>query len=67
MRKFIAVAKLAAERGKPIVLIKIGRSASGAQAARSHTAALTGADSLYDAMFEQYGVIRVTITTSCWR
>jgi acetate---CoA ligase (ADP-forming) len=57
--KFIAVAELAAERGKPIVLIKIGRSESGAQAARSHTAALTGADALYEAVFRQYGVIRV--------
>jgi acetate---CoA ligase (ADP-forming) len=57
--KFLEVAKLAAERGKPIVLIKIGRSELGAQAARSHTAALTGADSRYDAIFAQYGVIRV--------
>ena len=58
-RKFLAVAELAAERGKPIVLIKIGRSESGAQAARSHTAALTGSDRLYDAVFRQYGVVRV--------
>ena len=57
--KFLAVAELAAERGKPIVLIKIGRSESGAQAARSHTAALTGADAMNDAVFRQYGVIRV--------
>ena len=60
VRKFIAMAELAADRGKPIVLIKIGRSESGSQAARSHTAALTGADELYDAVFKQYGVIRVT-------
>ena len=59
VRKLIAVAELAAERGKPIVLIKIGRSESGAQAARSHTAALTGADALYEAVFRQYGIIRV--------
>jgi acetyltransferase len=57
--KFLAVARLAAERGKPIVLIKIGRSELGARAARSHTAALTGADACYDAVFAQYGVIRV--------
>jgi acetyltransferase len=57
--KFLEVAKLAAERGKPIVLIKIGRSELGARAARSHTAALTGADTRYDAIFAQYGVTRV--------
>jgi acetate---CoA ligase (ADP-forming) len=57
--KFLEVAKLAAERGKPIVLIKIGRSELGARAARSHTAALTGMDARYDAVFAQYGVIRV--------
>ena len=59
VRKFLAVAKLAAERGKPIVLIKIGRSEAGARAARSHTASLTGADAMYDAVFKQYGIIRV--------
>jgi acetyltransferase len=57
--KFLEVAKLATERGKPIVLIKIGRSELEARAARSHTAALTGADARYDAIFAQYGGIRV--------
>ncbi len=59
-KKFIKVAKLAAERGKPIILIKIGRSELGAKAAQSHTAALTGLDALYDAALTQYGVIRVS-------
>ena len=58
-RKLIEVAKLAADRGKPIVLIKIGRSDLGSRAARSHTAALTGVDALYDEIFAQYGITRV--------
>ena len=58
-RKFLEVARLAAERGKPIAAVKIGRSALGTRAARSHTAALTGADEIYDAAFAQYGVVRV--------
>ncbi len=58
-RKLIEVAKLAAEKGKPIVLIKIGRSELGSRAARSHTAALTGSDALYDEIFAQYGIARV--------
>ena len=58
-RKLIEVAKLAAERAKPIVLIKIGRSDLGSMAARSHTAALTGSDTLYDEIFAQYGITRV--------
>ena len=58
-RKFVEVARLAAERGKPIVLIKIGRSELGSRAAGSHTAALTGVDARYDAVFAQYGVTRV--------
>ena len=58
-RKFVEVARLAWERGKPIVVLKVGRSDQGARAARSHTAALTGSDEVHDAVFRQLGVIRV--------
>ena len=58
-RKFVEVAKVAAQKGKPIVLIKIGRSDLGSRAALSHTAALTGSDAIYDEAMAQHGVIRV--------
>ncbi|OWT55203.1 acetate--CoA ligase family protein [Candidimonas nitroreducens] len=48
----------AARAGKPVVVTKIGRTASGARAAASHTAALAGDDAIYDALFRQYGAIR---------
>ena len=47
---------------KPVVLLKVGRTESGAAAAASHTASLAGADSIYDAVFRQYGVFRARNT-----
>ncbi|MBI2817422.1 MAG: acetate--CoA ligase family protein [Acidobacteria bacterium] len=44
--------------GKPLIILKVGVSDSGAKAATSHTGALAGSDKVYDAVFEQYGVIR---------
>ncbi|MFO8009870.1 MAG: CoA-binding protein [Dehalococcoidia bacterium] len=44
---------------KPIVVLKAGRTASGARAVKSHTAALSGSDRIYEAAFRQAGVIRV--------
>src|SRR4051812_19470450 len=57
---FYKVAELAAELAKPIVLIKVGRSEEGATRASAHTGALAGSDQLNDAIFEKYGVIRVS-------
>jgi acyl-CoA synthetase (NDP forming) len=56
--RFRRAALRAAAAGKPIVVFKIGRSESGARSAVSHTGALAGADRMYDALFEQLGVIR---------
>lgn len=49
---------LARENGKPVVMIKAGRSAVGAQAASSHTAALAGSDKVFDSVLKEYGVYR---------
>jgi acetyltransferase len=43
---------------KPILAIKSGRTTQGAAAARSHTGALAGSDSVYDAIFAQAGILR---------
>ncbi len=49
---------LAQAMGKSVAITKVGRTALGSAAAASHTAALTGEDAVYDAMFRQYGVWR---------
>jgi acyl-CoA synthetase (NDP forming) len=57
--KFLTVADLARNKKKPIVVMKIGKTESGGKAASSHTGSMTGADSVYDAVFKQKGIIRV--------
>lgn len=56
---FVRVAELAAELGKPIVLIKVGRTEQAARRAAAHTGAMAGADRIYDALFRSLGIIRV--------
>lgn len=56
---FVGAAETARARGVPLVVLKTGRSAAGAKLALSHTASLTGADGLYDALFRRLGVSRV--------
>ena len=59
-RRFMEIAKkITAERKKPIIVLKAGRTAEGAKAAASHTGALGGSDANYEAAFSQSGVIRV--------
>ena len=58
--KLREVAQLAAERQKPIVVLKIGRSEAGERAARAHTGSLVGSDAIADAVMRQYGIVRVS-------
>lgn len=57
--KFLRVADRAAKRGKPIVVMKIGRTETGGKAASSHTGSMTGSDEVYNAVFRQSGIMRV--------
>jgi acetyltransferase len=56
--KFMSAARRAA-RSKPVMVVKTGRSATGARAALSHTGAMAGADAAYDAAFRRAGLLRV--------
>ncbi len=55
---FMHAARQVSQR-KPIVVIKVGRTAEAARAAASHTGAMTGSDDVLDAAFERAGVLRV--------
>ncbi|MFL6696924.1 MAG: GNAT family N-acetyltransferase [Vitreoscilla sp.] len=57
-RKFMSAARAAA-RNKPVIVVKAGRSARGAQAAASHTGALAGSDIVFDAAIRRAGMLRV--------
>ncbi|HUH65589.1 MAG TPA: acetate--CoA ligase family protein [Syntrophales bacterium] len=50
--------KALAAAGKPVVVLKSGRTARGRVAAESHTKSLAGVDAVYDAIFRKYKVHR---------
>ena len=58
--KFRQAADRALKAGKPIVALKAGRSEKRRQAAASHTGAMSGADALYEGLFRQKGISRVS-------
>ena len=53
-----AAKQVISETGKPILVLKSGRTSEGAAAAASHTGSLAGSDEVCDAAFEQTGIIR---------
>ena len=57
---FLAACRKARASGKPVVVLKVGRSAAAARAALAHTGALVGNDAVVDAFLRSAGVIRVT-------
>ncbi len=57
-RSFLSAAR-EVSLNKPIIVIKAGRTDAAAQAAASHTGALTGSDEVLEAAFRRCGVLRV--------
>ena len=57
-RRFMSAARACSLR-KPIVAYKAGRFTESAKAAASHTGAMAGVDSVYEAAFERAGIVRV--------
>ena len=55
---FRAALEKAANRGIPIVALKVGRTARSAELAISHSGAMAGDDATYEALFDRYGVQR---------
>ncbi len=56
-RRFVQVAEQVS-REKPVLALKVGRFASGQRAVASHTGALAGQESAFDAAFARAGVMR---------
>jgi len=57
-RSFLSAAR-EVSLSKPVIVIKVGRTAAAAKAAASHTGSLTGSDEVLEAAFRRVGVLRV--------
>ena len=58
--RFSAAVRKAVTAAVPVVALRTGVSEIGARLVASHTGALSGADDLYQALFDRLGVIRVS-------
>jgi acetyl-CoA synthetase (ADP-forming) len=56
-RRFLGVAEAARRAGKPLLMVKSGRTEAGARAVRSHTASLAGSYAVLAAACRDLGVI----------
>ncbi len=57
-RRFLEVARRVS-RKKPIIVLKTGRTEQGGRAVASHTGAIVGEDQVFQAAFDEAGIIRV--------
>src|SRR5262245_41321808 len=57
-RSFLSAAREVA-LAKPIIVLKVGRTALGGKAVMSHTGSIAGNDEVFDAAFRRAGILRV--------
>ena len=64
--RFAAAVRKAREAGKPIALVKAGRTEVAARTAHTHTGSLAGADAVFDSFCKQAGIARCdSLSTLC--
>lgn len=70
--KLVQALELARQAKKPVVVLKVGTTLSGGEAAFSHTASMYVEDRVVDDLFAQYGVLRagsvnelIDLTAAC--
>lgn len=59
---FVAALEAARQARKPIVVMKVGRSALGGAAAKSHTASIAGDDTVTSAVLAEFGAVQAHTT-----
>jgi acyl-CoA synthetase (NDP forming) len=64
-KHFLSVLRRAAEK-KPIVILKTGRTESGAKSAASHTGSLAGSHEVFNGICKQYGIVSVSETADLY-
>jgi acetyltransferase len=58
-QRFVNVCKEVVKK-KPILTLKVGKTAEGANAAKSHTGSIAGNDAIFDVAFKAAGIVRLT-------
>ena len=56
---FRRAADQALAAGKPLIVLKVGRSELGRRTTLAHTGSLAGSDAVHEAVFRRHGIIRV--------
>lgn len=60
--RFLDALALARRNRKPVIMMKVGHSALGEAAAKSHTASIAGDDGVTQAVLDEFGVLRARTT-----